>query len=515
MQQPARRLPLLAALRQRYPVRYDAVALAVYIAFVFSWGLGVAPMGRDFANLAADPGELPFLAGRLIGAMQIVWGTWTPGYQLVNMALLYACMLAVYALVNYSLRGPLWLGALAAALFMANPVHTEAVLNVTGAVDILPALLALTALALYAAHVFEPLRWRLFLGLAVFAVGAFAYPALAFLWLVILLYERLVPVETNRHWGRAAPFAVVGLAGLFWNLEAVLAHSFDLAAMAAPAYLVFYCIGFLPSSAQDFHASPLLAWTAGAAAVAVFLLIYRKAWRPTILFAVLGMLAFRLYHGERPIDPVHLVGGGQLLVPAGLFALGLVALFYRAMDHPKWRVIIVWSTTTIAIVFFVLQIRVNVLWREAGNDVKTFQEAAAAHERARSAEAGVLGVLPAWQYMNGAPVMLTESIAYDTLFSEAIPAEALLPLHHPGSEAAVTVEEWEPEGGLVRVEGVDPRILAPWPYALATEGGAVETNGIRVAVERLEANRADYRIEPVTGALPIDTLPVRAAEAPE
>jgi len=506
-------LPAIARVRIHHPQAFDAVAMLVYMAVVYVWFLGVYPTGRDFAHLANAGGDMPFLADSIF-ALEMRWfGTWPLGYHLVNLALLYGCMIAAYYMVSLVLPCPVWLGSLAAILFMANPVHTEAVLNLSGVADLIPCLAALTALAAYMFHCRNRRPWKLALAVALFALAVLPYPSNAPLVLVVVLFELHLPRE-QRKTARLAPLLVITLASVWWHRHELLERyaQADLAGMFAPLYFIFYPFGFLPENARLFHQHPWLGWLAAVAVAVVVTMILRKARRNAILLGLLAMLAVRLVPGDRPVDPVHLVGGGQLLLANVLFCLALVALFRRMMDHPKWRRTIVSGTTFLCVVFFIMQICVNNVWRQAGERVEAFLAEA---ERFSSEHPGEsLGILPDYRYMRGAPLCLSEAVAHETPFGGPVSTESILRLdaEAPG-RIAVTLESWSPQGGVLRVQD-NRRRKSPFdldipPYRLACEGG-LETDMVRIEVSALREDGFTLRIRPKSEDidLPRFTLPL-------
>ena len=480
----------------------DATAMFVYLWMVYVWSLTVPPLGRDYACMADPAARMPLLARGLLGWEMHTFGAHPVPYHLVNLALLYACMLLLYRFVRLAVRGPVWLGTLGATLFMANPVHSEAVLNLCGAADLLPCLLALLALTLYAEHMAEPRLWKRALALGAFAVAALFYDVNVFLVLVLVLFEALVVEKEKRRPGRMAPFLVLSLAGWVLNRSLFTAGNFDLEGMFLPLYFVFYPVGFLPETARSFQEAPWLLWVTAALVVFVVVLIYRKAKRPAIVFGLLAMLALRLGHGRPVINPVHLVGGGRLLLANALFNVALAALFYRIMEHRKWQKPVVILTTFLALVLFGLQIRVVVAWQHAGRIVRQFQADAASAEEP-------VGVLPDFQYYVGAPMRLTEAIAHDTPFSKVIQAVPLLPLNYaPPKRVAVAVPEWTRDSGTLVVRGSDPMDLITYPYTLAHLGGGVQTEHATVELVTVEPSHLVFRITPHTHPLPRTLLPV-------
>ncbi len=496
--------PRLISLRLKYRNRFDAMAMLFYVCLVYAWSVNVYPLGRDYAILGGGGAGLPFLVRTVISWEVSLFGSFVPGYHLVNIALVYAAMLCIYRLVNYTLKGMWWFGTLAACLFMANPVHTEAVVNLTGAVDLVPFLVALLAITFYAAHAYEPGIWRYSGALLCFAVAVISYPLYAYLILVLFLYDLLITEPDLKNYKRLLPFLVV-TACAFWTHGGMLfAHGFDCGRMFSPLYFIFYPIGFLPETARRFHEHPALGWFAGAAAFVILALVYRKARRPAILFGVLAMCAIRLYPGDRFIDPVHLIGGGQLLLANVFFLIALVALFYRIMEDPNWRVAMIGLTTVISIAFFVMQIRENVIWHKAGNRVHAFQTQA--REALVPSHDTPLGICPDFQYWLGAPLCFTQSLTHDTPFSTALPVKPVVMLDGDKAGAVtVTQEEWARENGVIRVSGASALEVAPWPYDLSRPGR--RQRKMPLTIERIEGGGEDHFLLAVSSrkASPVPT----------
>lgn len=478
--------------------------LLIYTSFVYAWGLGTHPMGRDYAVLAGAGEGLPALSAALLRFELAAFGAHVLPYQLLNLALLYASVVFVYQLTLRVVTQPPWLGNFAAVLFMANPVHTEAVLNMTGSTDLLPCVAGLGALAAYAAWT----ETRTFLALA--AAGSATAFALHFptnlpLLLVMALYEGLVRDPDSRRFRNLALPAVLTVAALALHAPS-LDWTPDPVRMWAPLYFILYPLGFLPESAHRFHAHPSAGWAAALVVATVILLILRKAGRTSIVFGLLGAFAARLVIPDRPVDPVHLVGGGQLLLANALVTVSVAALFLRMMDHPRWRMPLAASTTVIGAIFFALQIHANLVWKEAGREVRAFQAKAAA-------QAGTVGVLPDIQYSATAPMMLSQSIAYDTPFSRALPHRSLLPIHRLPDEAAdIEIRAWTPDEGLLAIRSEYLRRAAPWPYGLATSGKLRTPDVLIETSSDSEPGKALLRIVPRHDALPNFTLPLHPVE---
>lgn len=460
----------MVALRLRHQDAFDLVSLFGYVWLIYGWWLGTHPMGRDYGILASSGADYPVLTRLALRALVAWFGSWAPGYHLVNVLILYACMALIYALAKYAVRGMWWLGTWAACIFMANPVHTEAVLNVTGVVDLLPCVIGLIVLLGYADHAAEPAGWKLPIHLSAFALGVAYYPELAPLVIVLWLYEWLIVPAPDRSRVRIALWSAVGLAAIAYHRMRLPVDLATAADQFAPLYLILYPIGFLPETIEKFHARPWTGLVAGATVVAVFTLIYRKARRPAILFGALGAVVLRSAVGGKPIDLVHMVGGGQLLLANALLTLAVAALVFRIMDHPKWRPAMVGITTTIALLCFAMQTLSNKTWSDSGKRVAEFQE-----EVRDAAESGVhvVGIVPDYQFCRGAPMCFSESIAHDTPFSRSVRYVSLLPIHSERKEGATARRvEWSSHGGMVRVEGesVTPGKTFRRPWLLRQPG---------------------------------------------
>lgn len=426
---PTRKPTRLAALRLKYRGRFDAVMMAVYLLVVYVWAFGAYPLGRDFSILADPRAELPGFSGGFIAALLPLFGSSPFLYHGVNALILYACMLCMYRMVNCAVGGPWWLGTLAASLFMANPVHTESMLNLTGSADLLPALAALLFMAVYTVGAATPTPAGLGLSLILFAVAVAPFEQNCALVLVVLLYEWLVVPSSQRRRSRTLLFALIGILGLAWHAGSLVQHLPDAPPRLASLFFLFYPIGFLPRTIDFFSSHPWLEWLSAAVVLFLLVLVNRGARRPAILFGLLAMAAVRIAPDARPIDPVHLTGGGQLLLANALYALALVALFHRIMEHPKWRFPMVTLTTVFAASFFVLQVSANLDWRRAGTSVAAFQEESG---RFAAAHPGTpVPVAPDWQHVGWAPVHLSDSIRYETPFSEPLPHISLLRVSAP------------------------------------------------------------------------------------
>lgn len=481
-----------AHLRVRYPQLFDWVSMALYVLLVYGWIVNVYPMGRDYVEQEV-PGAM---AALWLGLQGLSGGAFWP-YHVVNILLMYGCMIAVFYLMKLVYAGPWWLGTLAAVLFMANPVHTESLANLCGMLDLLPCFLALVALNAYClAERSKNLLWLVF-AVPSFILAAFAAPKNLGLLIVFALFELILASDDiRRRLTRFAPMALVAAVAGWVHGSDVVAHGGDVARMFGPLYFLFYPIGVLPSTAQLLHERFWLGWIGAAAVAAVFVLIYWKARRPAILFGLLCVPALRLFGGGRDIDPVHLVGGGELLLCSAVFAIAVTVVFHRIMDHPKWRRIVVNGTCLLCVLLIAVQVHALLQWRAAGNMLRDFHsqivQAIGGHGAPNRNES--LLVSPNIQYLDGAPLCMSESLVFE---ARTIPYRPPLPpfagdiigtpyvnvFKRKGVRMQTSVEE---DTITLLVEGAEAAAIVPLdaPPGLSVDVQGGERVRIRVPLER-------------------------------
>ncbi|MGI6460603.1 MAG: hypothetical protein ACOX5J_11005 [Candidatus Hydrogenedentales bacterium] len=452
---PDTAVPARMHLRVRYPQLFDWVSMAIYVLLVYSWALGIYPLGRDYAAP-----ELPAALAPVWQAVQAAFGSSFWSYQLFNAIVLYGCMIATFYLMRLGHQGPWWLGTLAAVLFMANPVHTESVANLCGMIDLLPCFLALVALAVYMRTVRSgQFRWLL-LAVPLTVLAMLAAPENAGLALVCALFEAVCASDpVRKRIMRLAPVLLAVLGASLPHGKAMFAHGGNVAAMFGPLHLILYPIGFLPITARYIQEIPLLGWCMAVPVVALIALIYWRARRPMILFGLLAMPAVRVFGGGRPFEPVHLIGGGQLLLANAFFAIALTALFHRIMDHPKWRRLTVSGTSLLCLIFMVVQVHALVQWRSAGNLLRDFH----AQLRMMNGEASgpvsgeALLISPDIHYVEGAPLCLSSSLM---IGDQNVPYRPDLPTFSGGVFAAPKINIFRRKGVHVKSNIEDDRVVA-------------------------------------------------------
>ncbi|HNT86783.1 MAG TPA: hypothetical protein PKL84_02865, partial [Candidatus Hydrogenedentes bacterium] len=382
----------------------------------------------------------------------------------------------------------------------------------TGAADLLPAFLGLSATAMYVRSArgarggHGAAASRAYVSaLAVFACAVLPFRGNLLLIAPLICHEFLLKKRDRRSPARLAPFTAIALAAFVAHGIASPPEVPAPLRLFAPLGLLFYPIGLLPETAGRFVAHPLLAYGAAALAIAALVFLERRVRLPAFTFALISMVLVRAGQDRGFIDPVHMTGGGALLLPLGFFAVGAAALCERIMRHPKWPKPMVLLTTALCVLLFLLQWGAIMSWRHAAREAARFRQQATAFATAHPNE--VLGVLPDFQCFRGAPMMLSESIAHDTPFSRRVPHVSLLPMHYVGRKKAhITVAAWEPEEGVIRVDGARPVAVAPWPYT------PEQTWPARAAVEvrlgEITDHGFDLRIRDRAGPLPRRLLPV-------
>jgi hypothetical protein len=404
--------PIIATTeRDRKFVPQFIIMMFVYMFAVYGWSLNLYPLARDFRCMA-HPEQLPLLAGALFRVEMGLFHRFVPGYILVNLALLYGCMIAVFFLTRYIVRGPWWLGSLSAVMMMANPLKSEAVLNLSGVQDLLPAFFALLFLACYARNLRYPSTRCRIVAWCVFLL-ALTFPQNIGLLLLPLVLDRFLCEAPSRRW---MPFAVVGLAAIMVHFRTFSWISLSPKGMFAPLFYVLYPLGLLPGTAAFYHAHPMLGWLAGGIVVALFVWLARAMGSPALWASVLAAVCMRFLQGNHLVDDVHLIGGGQLIVAIALVNIAVCEVCRRIIQHPKWLRPMVLITSVACVVLFILQGQVNLDWRAAGHEVAAFQRQS---EHPGATPQKDIDAIPDTPFLGYAPRLPIESIRYATPFGPA------------------------------------------------------------------------------------------------
>lgn len=475
--------------RPKNLVRHFLIVNFLYLLVVHVWGVGIHPVGADFARLA-EPETCA--AAIVVGVEKALFGGFAPAYLALNIALLYGCMIATFFLTRYTVGGQVWMGSLAATMLMANPLKSEAVLHITGAVDLLPALFALAALALYAPQKARRQPRRGAAAIACFIVAVLLSESYLPLIIPLLLLEILFGEGGNRRFLRSLPYLAVTIAAVVFHVRLGQLQWPGFGQAFGPLCLIWYPIGLLPGTAGFYSELPVAGWLVAAITIALFVLIAWKAWQPAILFGLLAMAAMRLVSAGAEFDFVHMRGGGGMILPIAFFNIAIASLCRRIMWHPKWPQPIVYLTAGLCVLLFVLQIQAIVEWRRAGREVAAFQKDAEAWASEHPGE--TLGVLPDWRFHGRAPLALSETISWDTPFSRAVSHVALISVEDKAAfDKGIVIEEWGALGGVLRVENEDPTTAL---------GQMRHAPSIVMRIEPLGARELRIHVEPQEATLP-------------
>lgn len=333
-------------------------ALFVYLCLV--QGASLLSIGPQpaMAPLAEDLPGSALLADGINGFLAFV------GYsprllQFADLALLYGCMISIFHLTQHLTKGPVWLGSLAAAVFMAHPAKTEVFFGAEGLVHLLAAFSALLSLLTFLRAMEKPCAVRHGLALALFSIATIPFVSNLPLLIVLVLVDGLSGTPSPRRWYRLAPFIAVALIACVLHRDVFNAPMPDLAGSFAPLLLLIYPIGLLPETLTELQATPLWAWgwaLLGATFVVVSLVFIRNGG---FRISLLALLCYRLAPGLEAIDLASLAGGGQLLLPIALGAVALAGFCRWLMTDEIWGKPTVALTTMLCLVLFILQFQAN------------------------------------------------------------------------------------------------------------------------------------------------------------
>jgi hypothetical protein len=481
------------------PRTFDAMLLFFFLALVYVWALGLPPVGEDFARLAGKT-DAPALTQAWIAGQVTLFGGLAFLYHLSNLALLFANMLLVHHLFQRLFpETKRWLGRLAAVLFMANPAYSDGVLALTAAHDLLPVFIALIVLT---AQAEACLRSKTMAGWIFYFLAAMssAFAAVHFTvllnlpWLLLLhecFYAKPGRITITP---RVSGYALAG--ALAWALTGPRAFPMIPGQTFAPLYFILYPIGFLPETVRTFAERPLLGWIAAGAALAVVLLVARIANRRVVWFCIVSALLLRVGLGARAIDPVHLIGGGQLMLPGALVAIAVAAIFGRMLEHPKWPRNVVVLSSLLALLLMALQIRTIAAWRVAGRVVTEFQAATAASPTTDGGEALTIGVLPDYTAYRGAPIQLSASVTHDTPFSRAHPHVPLLRLAYDHPQRLSVNARYADNRWQVQIEHPNLTSLIPVSYDAVDPRTLLAPPEVEAEITSSESNKLQLTIEP-------------------
>ena len=380
---------------------------AIYLLLVFGWTAFLPPLGRDYAALA---NYAPF-------------GDIAPAYHALNIGLLYLAMVLLFFLTRLATGGQWWLGSVAAVLFMAHPLKAEAVLNLCGMKDLIPAILSLAALTAYARARQKPGWLVACLTGILFAAASLLVPGQGGLLFAVLAWEGCMVPREQRRLNIILPFLGIAALGWFLHPTVLTASPARLTGAFWPMAYLVYPLGLLPETASALRAQPSLAVLALAGLAAVAVVLARTVRHPAFTFGLLAAAGFAVFGENRIVDPVHLVGGGRMLPAIAPFAIALAGAFHRIIHHPAWPKPAVWVTSVLCLVLMLMQVRTNLAWQRAADAVDAFRRAAFTAAAQHPGER--LAVFPDCRYCGMAPVQFAESVRHTTPFGKALPVEVI------------------------------------------------------------------------------------------
>ena len=408
---------------------YFLTAMILYMLIVYVYGLWLHPLGRDYALMAGDVVELPAWSMGLIQLQTSIFCNVYPGYYLFNLVILYACMVCIFFLTRFIIRGPWWLGSLSAVLTMAHPLKSESVLLASGALDLIPAFFILLTLTLLTGtYYYQSSRWYWGAVISCMFTVVLTPASLPLLGALFIFWRLNHKVPTLPEFRWLAVFLLLFLVSFAWWYDLWLAWTFSPGQRFGSLILILYPIGLLPETTALFLTYPILGWLCTFILTGFILVILHKLQCRELNMTLLAVIVFRFAPLDRSIDWVHMIGGGNMLPSIALAAVAFSALCYRIMQHPKWRRPVVFLTTLLCVVFFILQIQTIHHWRVAGDWVRSLQYAMSVRADDETLTSSYL-MFPDLQYYRKAPYQPAAALQYDTPFSSASSVMAILPLH--------------------------------------------------------------------------------------
>lgn len=348
-------------------------AMAVYLLLVHGTSLLSAGLPGTVPPLGEHP-EIPGYLRVLLEGLAETLGHSRAAFACLGLVLLYACMLGLFQLTRHLVKGPVWLGSLAATSFMAHPVKTEVLFTALGPYYLLSALFAILTVLGYVLLIESPNVPRYLAALALFACAAFPFAINGGLFGVLFLLEFYPARPETRRWHRLVPFLGVAMFANWFHMETLYIRLPAIADVVAPLLLLIYPIGLLPETLAHLAAFPAMAWLWGAFALALVALAFAGIKNGAFRVCLLALLMFRYFPGAHPIDFTTLDGGAQLIFPLALGCVALAALSRWLMRYEAWGRPTVTLTTMLCVVLFVLQFQANrdVARRDSGpvTDVK-------------------------------------------------------------------------------------------------------------------------------------------------
>lgn len=331
----------------------------LYLIAVHIWNVNLGPVLMDTIEFV--PQHVPWPSALVLRLEQVYFGETYWLYHAVNLVLLYGCMLLTMVLVRTSLQSVWWLGSLASVLMMANPIKDHGVTLLTASTVLIPVLLGLLTLVLYAKHCEHGEMSTYIFALSLAWFLQFTYPSLLPLALVIVLYEGIVNPPERQYWIRVIPFVLIGVVAIqHWGTTL---YSGGWSGVLFSLVRVLYPVDYLPETVVAleenglFRGAMVLLWLVVVGGIGLKLRS-RGYW-----FGVSAGIAWMALlpgydHRLAPFTDLH------MFMPIIFINLALAALCSRIQSHPRWNRLVVVLTLFMCIGFFVLSWMSIAEWHE-------------------------------------------------------------------------------------------------------------------------------------------------------
>lgn len=334
------------------------VALFLYLSVVHVASiLSVGPQPRVPALAAGS--DMPTPAATLIDAILRASGHAPLVLEGISLLLLFGSMVTIFYLTRHLVKGPVWLGSLAAALFMAHPAKTEVLFTPLGLYQLCGAMLALMSLLCHLYHLEKPGLPRMVGSLVLFALATIPFAANAPLFCVLIMLGYFPGKPETRQWVHLLPFLAVAVLANSFHRDVLYSSFSSLSGHMGALLLLIYPIGLLPSTLHHLDTNPVVAWAWGAFAIAIVIISLRFVRSGSYRVCILAVLVYRFYPGSANIDLSNLHGAGQLLLPIALGCVAFAGFCRWLMQYEAWGKPVVVITTMICMVLFILQFQAN------------------------------------------------------------------------------------------------------------------------------------------------------------
>lgn len=421
----------------------------IYLLILFGWTLRLGPMGRDFSLLPSigESGTLASVAAFFAGESVLL-------LRFAGLAALYGMVCLIFRLTRSLTGGPWWLGSVAAVLFLAHPLKSEAVFTAAGFVELAESVLIL--LAVWAVDLLD--RDRI-----LFRLTGWIVPPLA-AWMTDRWWEVLVlcggwawirQVATRGHVTRTLPALVAVLCGGLYECSRDPAALYGLLHGSRAWLLAGWPFGLSENAIRLFDRFPVLhaVWSL-LVCIGLALLARRYAGRAAAR-VILVTFPLAMAAGVR-VDFRTFEGGAAYLIPTGLLGMAAALGFRAQLEHPRFRTRTVAVSTAVCLALMAWHSWIALDWVRA-HRLLIQGRAAAAQEP----ESAVLAVFPDVMRVGFAPVRLAEALRCPPPYGPGRTAYALAWVELDRADRdSVKVTGYTSQGGILTVSGIQGR--RPW-----------------------------------------------------